>query len=79
MILSNRIRQRCSKVENMSWLKFCVEYDDEFVSHMEIMPEFLKTLKEVEECKCNSKNLYFSKMQIQTMKYQFCCHLMQLH
>jgi hypothetical protein len=47
MILTNRVTQRCSKVENMSWLKFCVEYDDEFVSHMEIMTKFLKRLKEV--------------------------------
>jgi len=34
-------------VENMSWLKFGVEYDDEFVPHMESMPKFLKSLKEV--------------------------------
>jgi hypothetical protein len=47
LILSNRIRQRCSNVENMSWLKFGVEYDDEFVPHMESMPKFLKSLKEV--------------------------------
>lgn len=31
----------------MSWLKFGVEYDDEFVTRMEIMPKFIKSLKKV--------------------------------